>query len=219
MKKILFTFALVFSTAIYSNIFGQQAAPPGAGDKDLRDNNVKARSIDLERVDRDSRKTNQAGTDSVVGKETEDQLAARFGEIKTDFEQIQMSQDSIIKAYQGSITVDYAQISKFALEINKSAMRLDLNLFPSMTAENDDSQKEEKNNEKVKTEVKQAKSVRDLIVELDNSIGVFATSSMFQNLRLIDPKVSMKTRLELGKIKQLSAELNQEADKMTKGGK
>lgn len=204
MKKILILAAFVFATAICSNIFGQQAAPPGAGDKDLNDKNVKTRSIDLERVDRDAAKTNSPAASSNVG--AEDKLAAKYADIKTDYEQIQMSQDTIIKAYQGSGKIDYIQIGKSALEINKSSQRLDSNLFPGTINENTDDEKEKK-------EQKPLKTVRDLIVELDAAIGSFASSSMFQNLRLIDPKVAIKTRLDLKKITLLSADLITEAQK------
>ena len=198
MKKIVILTALVFATAMFSNIFAQQAAPPGAGDKDLSDKNIKTRSIDLERVDRDAAKTNSPAAAPSVG--AEDKLAAKYAEIKTDFEQIQLSQNAIIKAYQGSGKIDYIQIGKSALEINKSSRRLDSNLFPGMTNENPDDEKEKQTGKK---ELKPSKTVRDLIVELDEAIGNFASSSMFQNLRLIDPKVAIKTRLDLKKNHRL----------------
>ncbi len=208
MKKTIILIALVFATAICSNIFGQQAAPPGAGDKDLSDKNIKTRSIDLERVDRDAARTNSAPTSPNVG--VEDKLAAKYTEIKTDFEQIQLLQDAIVKAYQGSGKTDYAQISKSAAEINKSSQRLDSNLFPGKISDDPNVENEKKTG---KTEPQPSKTVRDLIVELDNTIASFAASTMFQNLRLIDPKVAIKTRLDLKKITDLSAELNAEARK------
>ncbi|MEO8073384.1 MAG: hypothetical protein ABI891_13100 [Acidobacteriota bacterium] len=216
MKKILILAAFVFATAIFSNIFGQQAAPPGAGDKDLNDKNVKTRSIDLERVDRDARKENGKTTEQpaknsvTVKNQPEDKLAAKYGEIKTDYEQIQLSQDTIIKTYQGSGTIDYAQIGKSASEINSSAKRLSSNLFPPPIAEGEGKEVERKPEKEAKT----TKSIRDLIVDLDNSVGSFAMSSMFQNLRLIDPKVAIKTQADLKNIIELSATLNAEAEKM-----
>lgn len=215
MKKINILMIVLFSTAVCSNICGQQAPPPGAGDKDLRDNNVKMRSVDLERTDRDAKKTSPTGNSPVTGKETEDQLAARFDEIKTDFEQVQLSQDAVIKAYQSGSSIDYAQIGKSALEINKSAIRLNSNLFSAINAEDAEAQKEKVS----KLETKTARSVRDLIIDLDNSIGDFAASPMFKNLRLIDPKVSIKTKTDLQKIIELSALLGAEAKKMSKGEK
>lgn len=219
MIKTLILFVLVFSTAIYSNVFGQQAAPPGAGDKDLRDNNVKSRSVELERIDREANKPNKTGNSgSSSNASGEDKLAAKYGEIKEDFEQIQMSQDVIIKTYQNTSKIDYAQIIKSALEINKSARRLDLNLFPSKINEDPESEKNDKNEKKQSAETKLAKSLRDLIVDLDNAIGSFASSTMFQNLRLIDPKVSIKTRTDLAKIIESSAELSAQAQKSASAG-
>lgn len=207
MKKLFILITFVGLTAICSNLYAQQGAPPGAGDKDLGDKNIKTRSIELERVDRDARKENGKTTEQpaknsvTVTNQPEDKLAAKYGEIKTDYEQIQMSQDAIIKTYQGSGSIDYAQISKSAAEINESAKRLNLNLFPLPITEGKDK------------EVKTTKSVRDLIVDLDNSVGSFATSSMFQNLRLINPKVAIKAQSDLKNVIELSAMLNAEAQK------
>ena len=221
MKKTLILIAFVCSAAICSNIYAQQVTPPTvSGDKDLRDTNVKSRSVDLERVERDARKNEKSGANPSATK-TEDKLAAKYEEIKTDFEQMQMSQDVVIKTYQGTGKIDYGQIGKSALEINKSATRLNSNLFPA--AETLDAGKEEK--KEVKKEVKKeketkpAKSVRDLIVDLDNAIGSFATSPMFQNLRIVDPAVSAKAKLGLEKIVELSAQLNTEARKLESTGK
>ncbi len=219
MKKLFILIALIGLTAIYSNVDAQQIAPPGASDKDLGDKNIKTRSIELERVDRDAHKTDNGTTNNAApnnsGSSPEDKLAAKYGEIKTDYEQMQLSEDAIIKAYQGSGNVDYAQIGKSALEIHKSAMRLNVNLFPPPIALGD----EEKAAPKPTKETKTTKSVRDLIVELDTAIGSFTTSSMFQNLRLIDPKVAIKAQSDLKKITELSATLNTEAKKMANQGK
>ena len=221
MKKIIMLAVLVLTAGICSNIYAQAptvSTPAVSGDKDLRDTNIKTRSIDLERVDRDANKTGASANNPAKKPEAvaEDKLAAKYEEIKTDFEHIQMSQDEVIKAYQNSAKVDYAQISKSAMEINKSAMRLNSNLFP--VSETPDAEKELNKNKKKDAAVEQSKTVRDLIVELDNSIGTFASSPMFQNLRLVDPKVSIKTKSDLQKIIELSSMLNTEAQKMANGG-
>ena len=219
MKKLLFLIAFISSTAICSSVCAQVTPPPGAGDKDLRDTDVKRRSVEMERVERDAKKTGNT-TSNQKNASAEDRLAAKYDEIKTDYEQIQLSQDSVIKTYQGSGKIDYAQIGKSATEINRSAVRLHSNLFPApTTTENTDVKKEEKKAEKVEKEIKQTKSVRDLIVELDNTIGVFATSPMFQNLRTVDAAVSEKARLDLEKIIELSALLDAEARKSATVGK
>lgn len=209
MKKIFILIAFVCSTAVCSNIYAQQTPPPGAGDSDLRDTNVKQRSVDLERVDRDAQKSDSSATTTSTEKSeaaAEDKLAAKYDQIKTDYEQIQLSQDAVIKGYQGSGGINYAQISSSAMEINKSAMRLHSNLFPVPIDEKADAKKDEKKN-------KETKSVRDLIVDLDNSIGSFVSSSLFQNLRTVDAEVSAKAQSDLDKIIELSAMLGAETGK------
>ncbi len=143
MKKLFVLVALVFSTAIGSNICAQVTPPPGAGDKDLRDTDVKRRSVEMERVERDAKKTGKSPTNQAAA-QAEDRLAAKYGEIKTDYEQIQLSQDAVIKTYQGSGKIDYTQIGKSALEINRSATRLHSNLFPAPPVENAVVKKEDK---------------------------------------------------------------------------
>lgn len=219
MKKLFILSAILLATA-FLNV-SAQVTPPGAGDKDLRDTNVKGRSNELERIDRDARKeaakSKNKNTVTVTNEPAEDALAAKYADIKTDYEQIQMAQDSIIKAYQSSGKIDYAQISKLSQDISESARRLNTNLFPApientaaVKAKIADTPKEEK----TEKETKKPKSVRDLIVDLDKHIGSFATSPMFLNLRAVDPAVADKTKLDLEKIIELSATLNAEAGKL-----
>ncbi len=209
MKKILILTTFIISTAVCSNIFGQQEAPAGGGDSSLRDNNIKMRSVDLERTERDAKRNPQTENSTVAGAETEDQLAARFGEIKTDYEKVQLSQDAVIKAYQTGSKIDYEQIGKSAAEVNAAAKRLKLNLFRDQADKKTVSEMPKKDAEEKKTE----KSVPDLIVDLDNAIGSFAMSPMFQNLRVVDPEVSKKAQSDLEKIIELSANLNTVAGK------
>jgi hypothetical protein len=105
------------------------------------------------------------------------------------------------------------------LEINKSALRLNSNLFPAPEAEKKKSEKQEVKKDAIENNPKPTKSVRDLIVDLDNAIGSFANSPMFQNLRVVDPEVSAKTKLDLDKIIVLSNLLDAEARKMETGSK
>ena len=226
MKKIFILIAFVCSTALCSNLYAQQVVTPPSvsGDKNLRDMNIKSRAADLDRVERDARKNDKStGKKSKANQaeaEAEDKLAAKYAEIKTDFEQIQKAQDSIIKAYQGSGKIDYALISKSALEINGSAKRLDSNLFPPppttevTTAAKSEAEKEEKKADKAEQGTKPAKSVRDLIIDMDEAIAAFVLSPMFKNLRVVDAEVSAKAKLDLGKIIELSVELDRQAQKM-----
>ena len=215
MKKLSAICALIFSAAAVSTISAQSVAPPGSGDKNLGDNNVKTRSIELERVDREAHKpTDSPANANTAATAAEDRLAVKYGEIKTDYEQMQMSLDATIKAYGSGSDADFAQIGKSALEINGNALRLNANLFPVAPPV---ATVGEKTVPKVEKAVKPAKSIREVIVELDNSIGAFTTSPMFQNLRVVDAEVSGKAKTELEKIIELSATLNAEAQKKAVG--
>lgn len=205
MNKISLLILTVLASAVFSNA---QLTPPGAGDKDLRDSNVRGRSNELERIKRDANKPGKRNKNAENSDgSTEDQMAAKYEEIKTDFEQIQKSQDSIIDAYKGGDAINYAKIGTSSQEISKSANRLKSNLFTSVA---DKIEAEKDPVEKVKI----TKTIRDLIVELDNTIGLFAASPMFLNLRVIDPAVSEKTGKDLDMIIELSSILNAEAVKM-----
>lgn len=213
MRKILIGIAFTTSLMFSSNVHAQQTPPPGSGDKNMGDDGIKLRSVDLERAKRDAQKTGSLPANPA---KPVDPLAEKYDEIKTDYEQIQMSLDAVIKAYQGSGEIDHAQISKSALEIKSSAARLDANLFPSPPVDKTEAKNEKM--EKTKSELKTTKSLRDLIIDLDNAVGGFTTSPMFQNLRAVDAAVSEKAKLDLEKIKELSALLDAEARKAV-GGK
>lgn len=204
MKKLFILTAILFSTA---GAYAQGEPPPVTGDKDLRDTDIKRRSIEMERVERDAKKPSKTADKS--NEKSEDKLAAKFDEIKTDFEQIQLSQDTIVRIYQTSLEIDYEKIGKSAAEIHKSAERLDENLFSDL-------KKEKKPEDK---KVNATVTVRNLIVDLDNAIGSFATSPLFQNLREIDAKIAEKAREDLEKIIELSAFLEAEAKKMARAQK
>lgn len=215
MKKPIILVAMILAAAAFSNVEAQ-VTPPGAGDKDLRDTNVKGRSNELERIDREARKSGKRGSkdrtpQSSKTEQPEDALATKYEEIKLDFEQIQKSQDSIITSYKSGEKVDYAQIGKSALEIKKSATRLNSNLFPPPVKNLD-----EKKVDNAEKQTKKSKTIRDIIVELDNTIGSFAASPMFQNLRTPDPEVAGKTKIDLARIIEFSEILAAEAEKMIK---
>ncbi|MEP6925875.1 MAG: hypothetical protein ABI954_15515, partial [Pyrinomonadaceae bacterium] len=164
------------------------------------------------------KKDKSKGSPAAQPPPAEDKLAAKYGEIKIDYEQIQMSHDSIIKTYNSDGKIDYSQISKSSSEINTSAARLNSNLFPAPPVKTPDAGKVENSDqtkdEKTDQEIKKPTSIKDLIVDLGDNIGSFTTSPMFQNLRTVDPAVSEKTKSDLEKIIQLSALLSAKAEKM-----
>jgi hypothetical protein len=200
MKKILFfgvTNLLFLSSIAFSQV------PNPVADNEMRDgSSIRRRAIELERVKRDANKLNLP--EDANGRKID------FVEIKEDFESIQKLQNSIVKIYTTGKKIRYGEIGKLALEINKSALRLNSNLFTASTSEKNELKKTEK------SETKTQKSVKEIIIDLDNNIGNFAKSPMFQNLKIVDPAVSEKTRLSLEQIIKLSFALNQSADVMAK---
>lgn len=217
MKSLFLFSVLVVITASPSPV-SAQITPAGAGNKDLRDGNIRGRSNELERIKRSAQKPNKntryADRQVLNGSQPEDVMAAKYEEIKTDFEQIQKSQDLIISAYRIVYGIDYQQIGRSANEINKSASRLRSNLFAAVV---ESAQSEEV--KPVDSDVKRSKNIKDIIVDLDDTIGRFATSSMFQNLRVIDPAVSEKTRIDLERIVGLSSILGIAARKLASAEK
>lgn len=120
-------------------------------------------------------------------------------------EVIQMSQAAIIKTYSTGEKIDYNQIKTSAEEMNKNAKRLNSNLFSS---------KLEKKEKSKKDKDEQTKSVRDLIVDLDNAIGDFTQSTMFQNLKDVKPEVAKKAQLDLANVVEISNKLSETVSKM-----
>ncbi len=196
MKKTIFSgISLLFIFAGWAN--AQNVPPPPAPivESDLRDNTIKMRSIDLERVKQDAWKVKPG--------ESTKKREIKFGEIKKNFENIQKLQDRIVRVYTTGKTIDYPKISKSALKITKNAIRLDENLFGG--------------NQEDTVEINdpvERKSVRDLIIDLDNGIGKFVKSPIFQNTKVVDSQISSETQLELRKIMKLSMMLSVVAGNM-----
>jgi hypothetical protein len=186
---------------VSANVFAQRETPAGAGDKNLGDDGIKMRSVEMERIKREAQIA-EASAFAPINKE----ISAKFPQIKEDFEGIQVLEGSIIKAYTTGKSIDYGLIESAAEGINKKAQRLDTNLFAATKAE----KKEEKTTEKVE----KPKIIRDLIVELDNAVGDFVSSKIFGNIKVIEPDVAIKTRNDLLNILKLSELVAAEAKKM-----
>jgi hypothetical protein len=199
MKKIILSVFFVLAASVFSNVFGQ-LAPAGAGDKSLADNDIKLRSVELDRVKRDANKSDPAAFAPINA-----EIKAKFPQIKEDFETVQILEAAIVKAYTTGKNIDYGLIQTSAEGINKKAKRLDSNLFAS---------KLEKQDDKAKEKTEKQKSIKELIIALDNSIGSFVSSKIFGNVNVIDSAVAVKTRTDLVKILDLSDKLSKEAKKM-----
>ena len=73
MKKILILTIVIFAAA-FSEV-SAQIAPPGGSDSNLRDTDIKGRSNELERIDRDARKETSKKKDKSKGNQVAEQPA------------------------------------------------------------------------------------------------------------------------------------------------
>ncbi|MDQ3180473.1 MAG: hypothetical protein M3Q33_08135 [Acidobacteriota bacterium] len=205
MNKFILLMLLVFASAIFSNIQAQLpggGTPAGAGDSSLRNDDIRLRSIELERIKREAAKSDPNAYGAINPK-----IEAKFSQIKEDFENIQISEAAIIKAYKMSKEIDYKLISSSANDINKKSKRLDTNLF-LYKVEPDETVKT------VKKEDKKALDIKDLIINLDKAMGEFVTSKIFLDHKTIDAAVAKKARMDLANILKASEMLAKEAGKM-----
>lgn len=215
MKKIILQFLIILALAISTSI-SAQVQPAVTGDKNLRDENIRMRSIDLERAKQDAEKpsTNTSNTTltTVPAAVIKSDIETKYPQIKEDFEGIQSNQAAIIKAYITGEKIDYIQIKTSAADITDRAKRLDGNLFaPKIEVEKKEEVSKEAQSKEKETKTK---SIRDLIVELDNAVGNFVSGTMFQNLRVIEPEAAGKTQAALAKIIEISELLSKETGKM-----
>lgn len=193
--KLLSFIAVTFSAA---GISAQMPPPPiPKAEAEIRDNSIKMRSMELERIKREAAKPFVEST----GKERE----IRFARIKKDFESIQKRQDSIIRIYTTGRKIDYAKIGEAAAEMTKDASRLDKNLFGAETDQTEAG---------VERKGGKQKSVRDLIIELDSAIADFVDSPVFNNSKVVNSGISEKAQDQLEQIIKLSRGLSEEAGRM-----
>lgn len=201
MKQFIYSFFLMLATASFSGLYAQRETPAGAGDKNLADDQIKTRSVEIERIKREATQA-EAASFAPINKE----LKSNFPQIKSDFEGIQLLQADIVKAYTTGKTIDYATIESKASQIATDARRLDGNLFA-------DSKKEKEKKGLPDKDLKE-KTVRNLIIDLDNTIGSFVSSPIFAKVKVIEAEVAIKTRTDLLRIVELSEELSIAAGKM-----
>ena len=190
MKILIFLSVIIFVFA--ANTFAQTI--PGVADgsagknsRDEYDNGIRLRSMELERIKRESYR-------SAAAAKSAENRKINYSQIKKDFETIQKLQSGIIKTYVTGKQINYKVIGEFASKLNESAKRLDGNLL--LFAE----KLVKKSNKKISDPV----NVSDLIVALDKSIGGFVGSKIFQNLNVIESDDSEKAEFELQNIIRLS---------------
>jgi hypothetical protein len=184
--------------------FGQtNPAPPGAGDRNINDGSIKDRSNELERVDREMRKS---------GKAAEPTAKVNFAQIKDDFEQIQVVFDKgVVETYRTSNPMNYSKIADSATELKDRATRLRSNLFPDVSKKSKD---KKDTIEYVPVSGAPADVVKNLIVNLNSSLSAFVASRIFQSTKVVDPKESEAAKADLEAVIAQSNQLSLEAGKM-----
>jgi len=207
MRWLCFSVSAFLILAAGLAVSAQVDPPPGAGDKPLENRDIKTRSIELERVKRDAKKVDTGGqTPSPVS-------ATKFQEIKEDFEKIQLVQNEIVAAYSMSKEIDYEKISQFAEQMNKSAARLETNLFPPI--ENQKNEKKAKEQQR-ETEKPLPQDLKSLIVEQDNALASFVSNAMFTNPQVVNAADNAKAQSDLKRLISLTVALKSEAEKHKK---
>ncbi len=188
----------VFGFVVFAYPIFAQISPNPVIETEVRDNNsIRMRSLTIEQAKRESNKKPAPAP-------TKEEII-KFAEIKADFESIQKLQSQIVKSYTTGRKINYGKISDSAAELSKKARRLDTNLFGAESAN--------PNKTESKNEVRE-KSVRDLIIVLDEAIGNFVNGPIFTNNKLIDTKMSESSQRELLKIIKLSEALSKKAKKL-----
>lgn len=191
--------------ALTGSAWSQREAPPGASDKGAMDRGAKDRSIELERIKRDANKKGTRGQQAAAP------AAAKFEEIKEDFEGLQRLQDEILKTSTIGRQVDLDKIASNSEQMNKHAVRLEMNLFPS--AGEQKSKKKSKEDKSVDaTAATLPLELKTLIVEQDNTLASFVANPMFSNLQVANVADNAKAHADLKKLILLTAALKSRAE-------
>lgn len=187
-NSVLVVFGLLLS-------FGSlcaQVSPIPVADVEVRDNSsIKMRSLEIERAKREANKPHLTETP----RETE----TRITRISSDFETIQTLQSSIVKAYTTGKTINFKRISVSAFEMRKRAFRLGNDFFSTNVLTG--------TGESFRARLTDGKNLKDLVVALDNAVGAFVNSPVFERA-VVDSRLLEKAQIELAKIILLSDRLS-----------
>jgi hypothetical protein len=157
---------------------------------------IKRRSIELERMKRDSEK-----------RPVNRDLTRRFPEIKKDFETIQKLNYDLLELTTAAAKtpLNNATVSKLAAEINTRAARLKSNLFPDDEERQNDKETENKPQSPAAVASLESQDLKTLLRALDESINSFVHNAMFQNLKLVNPSDSAKAQKDVEAIIKISS--------------
>lgn len=187
---------LAFGLLLFPASICAQVSPNPVADMEVRDSNsIRMRSLEIERVKRDASKPHLT--------ETSQEAETRIARISDDFEAIQKLQSSIVKAYTTGKTINYKRIRESAGEMRRRAVRLGVNFFSTNA--------ETVNEENRRTQSPALDDVKDLVVELDEAVGAFVTSPVFEKA-VVDSRLLEKAQLDLVKIVLLSGRLSHISD-------
>ena len=189
--NIIGVFSLIFlASSIYA-----QVSPVPAVEVEIRDgNSIRMRSLEFERIKRDANDPHPV--------EISKEIQIKLTKIKDDFENIQKLQFSIVKTYTTGKNINYQKIGALALEMRKSAGRLGINFFNI----------KEENSVNSGSHDLIRKNVRDLIIDLDETITAFVSSPAFTTPQVINAKSNDKARADLEKLFNLSIALQDSAE-------
>ena len=197
----IFIFLCIILFGFLGNISAQNipGVPNGSAGKDSRDeydNGIRLRSIELERIKRESYR-------AAAAEKVAENRKINYSQIKKDFEMVQKLQNEIVKTYVTGKQINYRRIGELALELNDCAKRLDKNLLLYT----------EKTLNKTGKKNAGSEEVKDLIVILDKLIGKFVANPVFQNLNVIETKNAENAELELQNIIKISELLATQSEK------
>jgi hypothetical protein len=193
-KKLLFA---IFLGSISAVAAAAQSNPEQAvinAQEQVSD--IKKRSIELERMKRESNKRS-------VG----DNLTQRFPEIKEDFEEIQKINANVLKLTTDKTAVNYSAVLKSVTEIKRRAVRLRSNLFSPEPEENNETKNEPQN-------TAETQDVKILFAALDKSIDSFVHSSIFKNINLVNSDDSLKAQKDLEEVIRISTAIRAKTKKL-----
>lgn len=178
-KLLLTIFLLAFLAALSPAQNTPEAAILSAREQFF---DIKKRSIELERMKRESEK-----------RPANQDLTLKFPEIKKDFETIQKLNFNLLELAAAKTPLSDAAVSRLASEINQRAARLKSNLFPDEPKQNRESQNEQQS----PAAAAESQDLKTLLGALDESINSFAHNPMFQNLKLVNPSDFVKAQKDL----------------------
>ncbi|MGI8555138.1 MAG: hypothetical protein ACR2LT_02125 [Pyrinomonadaceae bacterium] len=195
MRNIILIIALIFINGICFSLYAQAVMPPGSSDKNLENRDIKARSVELERVQRDTdKKTAEKSTNS------------KFPEIKEDFEKMQLLNGDLVNLAEAK-EINYEMINASSAEMEKRAVRLKSNLFPAAKSKKKSKDKNQTQAEVLPTDLK------TLVKTMNSAVLEFTHNPIFQSPKFTgDDSAAALSNLE--KIIDLSSAIEKQSEKV-----